>query len=927
MLDKELRNEVRWLGELLGQTIATHSAPAHLTLVEQIRELAKARRIGFDTSERRLLELIDSLTPQEMDAVIRAFSIFFDLANLAEDRHRSRVLCLRETASDPEPQQESITAAIQKLARSAVDPTDLQELLLKLTIEPVFTAHPTEAKRKSLRERVRDIREHLNQLDSQLLTPNQRRQETEELQADLALLWQTDFVRDRRPTVLEELERSLFFFSTLWEILPELYNELASALKEYYPQHRFQIPTFLRFGTWIGGDRDGNPNVTWEVTRQAMVRLRKEVMIRHGKQCRLIRRWLSVSDQAVPVSSQIVDQIESAARQWPELEELLSPISTHESYRRFLRILEWRIERTGNSLPLQPLLPGAFSHPQQLLDALKLVDDNLGNLHPAARQRLRNWIRQIEVFGFHAMRLDIRQESSWYVAVMTEIFQQLNRHDHFGNAGEAERQQLLMESMNEHFSLDIDQLSPQGQETIRLFQLLAATIQREGPEALGCHIISMTRNPSDVLSVLWLGNWAARDGGISGGRLPMPIVPLFETIDDLTNGAETVHALMQNQSYRQHVADGGNRQWVMIGYSDSTKDGGYLAASWAQYQSQVAIRATATAHGVRAMFFHGRGGALGRGGGPMARSILSSPPQIIDGAMRVTEQGEVLSARYDAPPIAKRHLEQMISATLEVSLKPRTALNQIWLESMNGLAQTSLQAYRQLVEAEGFIEYFEQATPIAEIEQLPMGSRPSRRMGKRSLDKLRAIPWVFSWTQNRHILPAWYGLGSACDQLIQASPAGLERLTEMYQAWPYFHGLIENAALALAKADMGIGYHYAELCHDRKTSQAIWETIKDDYQKSVRAILAITHRENLLDEIPWLKMSIETRNPYVDPLNLIQVNLLKKIRLQSKPEVVTTANQLDSPTPPSNGGDSVEPLIELVRLSVQGIAAGLRTTG
>ncbi|MBX3417790.1 MAG: phosphoenolpyruvate carboxylase [Pirellulaceae bacterium] len=917
MIDEQLKNEVRWLGEMLGATVDALALPGGLQRIEKVRELAKRRRAAEVDAERNLIDALEALSEPEAEDLIRAFSLFFDLVNLAEDRQRARVLRDRDIAAAGAARSESIGEAIAKVQGLGISPDDLQNFLNRLAIEPVFTAHPTEAKRRSLREKIRDLREHLRELDNPQLTPREKRRIAAELRADLTLLWQTDFLRERRPTVLEELARSLFFFETLWQVIPNLYEELETALQQHFPDQSFVVPEFLRFGTWIGGDRDGNPFVTWQITADAMQRLREVVLQRHYLECRALRRALSVSRERVPVATELTSYLEWSCGEWPELVRLIEPIAPAETYRRYLRMVQWRIEQTQASGSGEESQQGAYRQVREFMDDLERMERSLlqGPGGAALATRLARWIRRARVFGFHAMRMDIRQESGWYADVMDEVFRVLGVTDSYLALSEVERQRLLSEPLENTDNLDPEKLSENGAETLRLFRLLAETVQTGGVNALGCQVISMTRVPSDVLTVLWLGRWGAQVSGIAAGRLPLPIVPLFETIGDLRDSAQTLRAILSHPAYAEHLRETGGEQTVMIGYSDSTKDGGFLAAAWAQYQAQVAMSQVGRELGVRIKFFHGRGGSLGRGGGPAARSILSSPRTIIDGAMRVTEQGEVLSARYDDPQIALRHLEQVISATILVSLRPDQPPHPEWLRWMEELADRAYRSYRGLVEMPGFIEYFDRATPIGEIERLPIGSRPPRRGGVRSLDKLRAIPWVFSWTQNRHFLPAWFGVGAALDGFAADHPDGLERLRAMYDEWPFFHGMIENAALALAKSDLGIARCYAGLMPEGAEESDVWQVIEEDHRRSTSAILQITRRQGLLDEVPWLQESIEVRNPYVDPLNFLQIVLLKRQR--EREENADLA---------SNSGDRDE-LGELLRLTIQGVAAGLRATG
>ncbi len=924
MTEQRLRSEIAVLEGILSETVEQLAGEKTINRVQLLRELANARRQGVPGAEQEMVAAVDSIPLERIEDLIRAFGFYFDLANLAEDRHRVRVLREREREGElaDKPRPESIEFAIAEMSRIQMSAESVQELLDRLLVEPVFTAHPTEAKRKSLREKIRDLREHLHELDGVNLTERERNRLIRELSADLAVLWQTDLLRERRPTVLEELERSLFFFETLWRVVPELYRDLTEALDRYYPGHRFSIPSFLRFGTWIGGDRDGNPNVTWEITSKAMWRLRQFVLASHYRQCRKMRRSLSQSVHNTAVSERLLERLEWALQRWPNVEELVRPIAPTEIYRRFLRTIQWRLERSQSAEQFQPEPEGAYTNAQEFLADLHLIRDSLsasagGPLHVA---RMDTWVRQTEVFGFHAMRMDVRQESGWYHEVMGELLKVAGVTDRYDDLNEEERQQILSDSLNRDYEIDIDSLSPNTQETARLFQLLAETVRLNGPDVLGCHIISMTKRPSDVLVAKWLGNWAARKSKLPGGRLPIPIVPLFETIEDLNSGGHSLDTILRHPAYREQVSLNGDQQIVMIGYSDSTKDGGYLAACWAQYRGQAELAETAKRHGVRAIFFHGRGGALGRGGGPAARSVMSSPVGTINGAMRVTEQGEVMSARYDDPQITRRHLEQIISSTMLITACPSRSPEPRWMALMDDLAQRAYKKYRSLVTLPGFISFFEQASPIAEIEGLPIGSRPARRTAERSLTQLRAIPWVFSWTQNRILLPAWYGTGTALSSFINEPNEGLEELVRLYREWPFFNGLIENAALALAKADIGIARMYTGLVADPQVRGESWDRLLEDFELSRQAILQITERSRLMEHVPWLRESIENRNPFVDPLNLIQIRLLQDVR------GLPDTDEKNSET--SAGiAEREENLRELIRLSIQAIAAGLRTTG
>lgn len=911
MDDQQLRDEVRMLGEMLGRVLREVEGEATFKLVEEIRELAKERRRGDSAAEKKLVARIAELEPEHMAPLSRALSQFFDLANLAEDRHRVRVLRHRERQQAPAPRSESIAAAVAELKREGVEAADLQHHLDRMDIELVFTAHPTESRRKSIREKVRDLRDHLHELDSPDLLPRENQRLMQRAYADLLALWQTEPFRERRPTVLEEVQRGLFFMGTLWEVIPALYRDLLESLRESYPDHAWHVPVILRFGSWIGGDRDGNPFVTAEVTQDTLQRLRGTALDWHHRAAGQVRRSLSVSSARAPILPAFLDRLREARQKWPEVESLLEPISPHEPYRLWLRLVQWRIERTQQRQPFSPLPTGAYGDQRELLDDLQIVRESL-HRSPGGDEvavMLDDWICQVRVFGFHLARLDVRQESSWYHAVLDEIFRARKLCQDYGDRDEAGRCEVLRETLGLNDPLNEDAWSDQAAETLNLFRLLADSSRMNGPDSLGGHIISMTHQPSDVLAVLWFSHWAAKQAELPDERLPIPIIPLFETVDDLKRAPDVLNRMLNDQAYRQHVARDGARQTVMIGYSDSTKDGGYLAACWNIQRAQVELHSVAATHDVRLTFFHGRGGSLGRGGGPAARSILSLPPRTVDGSIRMTEQGEVLTQRYDDPHVASRHLEQVTWAMLRLSAMESGAAEPDWIDCMDELAERAHSRYRELVDHPGFLRYFECATPIEEIEQLPIGSRPSRRGGKRrGLGDLRAIPWVFSWTQNRHLLPAWFGIGAALDSFISAHDRGVERLRVMYRDWRFFTATIDNAVLALTKADMGISEHYAALVPEPESRDAVWSMIREEHAQSMARLKDVLEVEHLLETTPWLRRSIEVRNPYVDPLNLIQIELFRRRRA----------------TEPVGEDDPLRPLL---RQSIQGIAAGLRTTG
>jgi phosphoenolpyruvate carboxylase len=902
---EKLGTEIRFLGRILGEIIREQAGQTLYDLEEEIRLGSRARREGKPEAERALQERIRSMTDTEARTVVRAFTIFFDLVNLAEDRERIRVLRERERARYPEPRSESMEEAVLLMRRSGMDPSDVQGLLDLLSIGLVFTAHPTEAKRRSVRTKVRLLRQSLVLLDDEGLLPRERERLVTRIRSLLTGLWQTELIRPRRPSVLEEVEVGLYFATTLWDAAPIIFGELARALEKTYPDASFRLPPFLDFGSWIGGDRDGNPHVSSQVTMETLLRMRTAAVDAHLAQCRLLIEEITSSEREAAVSAALHEALERRLGENPSLTTLVDPISPHEVYRRFLKTVEWRLERTRAVDTIECLPAGAYRTGAELAADLALIRDSLrenrgGHIFEAS---LQSWLWQTEVFGLHFARLDIREESGRNRRVTAELARLLGISPDFSALPEEGRRKLLHASLAHLPQVPSSGLSPDTAETLSVFSMLGQASSTLGAEGLGGHIISMTHSVSDILAALWLMR-------LQGGPA-MDVVPLFETIEDLSRAPLILGEMLDDPEYRAHLGRRGNVQTVMIGYSDSTKDGGYLAACWALYKAQSILSRVAQERGVRLIFFHGRGGSLGRGGGPAARSILALPPESLGGALRMTEQGEVLADRYDDPQIAGRHLEQVIWATLTSSARPLSPPSEQWRETMQLLASDAFAAYRGLIEQPGFLTFFEQATPIVEIESLPIASRPAHRHGVRSLSDLRAIPWVFAWTQNRCMIPAWYGIGTAFQRFSASRPDGGDILRAMYEGWPFFRATIDNAVLALAKSDLAIGRKYTELVEDDEVRERIWGLIAGEYERSREAVLKANGQADLLSEIPWLKQSIKVRNPNTDPLNLVQVQWLSRLREAER------------------RGDAVRQAEcrELLRLTIEGVAAGMRTTG
>ena len=949
--DQPLRRDVRALGMELGQVLREHAGRELYDLVERVRALAKRRRGaesgGGDAdaaeAEAELRSLIAGLEGEQLRPLILALSRFFDLSNLAEDRHRVRVLRERERERHPHPRSQSIGAAVLALKEAGHSAEEVQALLDRLHIEPVFTAHPTEAKRRTVRKLIRRLREGLTSLDDTGLLPRERSRLIGEIRAHLAALWATEPLRPRKPEVLEEVRRSLFVVDSLWEVIPQLMLNLKRALAETYADHDFRVRPPFSFGSWIGGDRDGNPFVTDRVTAETLALLRHQAVRLHLREVIQLDSLLTLSDEYAAINEPLRTAIARAIAEDDELAGRVEALNPHEMYRHWLAAVRLRLERTSQDAELGGdggRIEGSLSpyrSAAELEADLLLIDASLRDSGYAALAEadLAEWLERVRVFGLHVARLDVREDSRMLHRVVGRLAAIAGLRDDYEGLDEAGKVAFLSQSPGDAavqrlIAADEEALGEDAAKTLRLFRLLHRQSLDHGPETLGCLIVSMTHHPSDVLTMLWLSRVgsaveAAATQQHDAEPLALPIVPLFETIDDLHRSGDMLRTMLGVDAYRQHVHDAcDGLQVCMIGYSDSTKDGGYLSANWHLFICQRSLARAAAELGVDLMLFHGRGGSLGRGGGPAARGILSLPPAAVGGRLRLTEQGEVLAERYDDPEIALRHLEEITWATMLVSMRAEASqVPDAWLAVLEEASKASEAAYRGLIADPAFLPYFSRATPIDTIESLPIGSRPSRRKAgsspdgsapKRSLSDLRAIPYTFAWTQNRHLLTGFHGLGTGLEA---AGGDGSDRWAtfgRMYGDWPMFRAIIDNAELALAKADPAIGHAYAELV-EAEGGLELWERFREEHERSRAAVLAITGRTELLEHVPWLQRSIRVRNPYVDPLNMIQVELMK--RRASMAETLDA----DTSTPES------ESLEELLRLSVQGVAAGMRTTG
>jgi phosphoenolpyruvate carboxylase len=910
-----LSDQIHLLGDMLGDTIIEQEGNALYERVEQIRAYAKAHRKGDEAAGEALLELVQALPLAEARGVVKAFATYFQLVNLAEEEERVRVL--RKRAGDATPKgavlPETIAAAVETLKAAGVRAADMQALLDNLLIMPVFTAHPTEAKRRTVLNKLDRIHDLLDTLDFRLQTPPERADSESALREAVASLWLTDETRPRPPTVLDEVRNGLFYFeSTLLALIPKLQQTLRIQLEQAYPDYTFKIPNFLRFGSWIGGDRDGNPFVNVKVTEETLREHKTQILRAYRRTLDEMHGNLSVADRH-GISPELAASLEEDAAMFPDRAEFVDERYPGEPYRQKMHFIYAKLGATlednqrpwrSDRMPREQIYVNA----EEFTADLRLVQASLRGLHGGSRiadGMLATLILQSEIFGFHLAALDLRQHAERHTAALSEILSKYGVAQYFATWSESRKVELLTRELltRRPFTPARLPFSPETNETVELFRLTQRAHERVGKAAIETYIISMTTGVSDLLTVLLF----AQDAGVADD---LDIVPLFETVADLHAAPRIMTELFNNRAYREHLDKRLMSQQIMIGYSDSNKDGGYLTANWELFLAQAALADTCDQHGIRLTLFHGRGGSVGRGGGPANRAILAQPATSVRGRFKLTEQGEVITNRYANPVLAHRHLEQIIHAVLLTS-RPETAEHTVqpeWETAVREMSEIAENAYRALVhDNPSLLAYFQEATPIAEIGQLNIGSRPAKRKATMGIGDLRAIPWVFAWTQSRVALPGWYGVGTAFIQWAGDDTARWELLHTMYREWRFFASMIDNAQMSMRKADLLIANVYASLA-EPEVREAIFPVLKAEFERTEQAILRLTGLPDLMANEPWLHRSIQVRNPYIDPMNYIQVALLERLR---------------------EGGDDSDlaALRDAILLSVNGIAAGLRNTG
>ncbi|MHB8938271.1 MAG: phosphoenolpyruvate carboxylase [Thiobacillus sp.] len=932
LTDDHLRAQVKLLGTLLGQVLLQFAGEDVFDAVETLRRgFAELHQQEDQQRRTELMAMIDAMPATKVELVVRAFSSYFMLVNVAEESfsHRNR----RRMLSHGMPLWEgSFDRTVADLKAQGIPVNTLQDMLNRLHYAPVFTAHPTEARRRAVMEGVRRVFLICDQMYSPTLGVIDQRELEAELAAEIQVMWRTDELRSAKLEVRDEVRNGLYYVrESLFEAVPKAYEYFEKALRKHYGVNAegvapISVPSFIRFGSWIGGDRDGNPFVTADVTEWTVHRQMQQALDEYRERVLDLRQTLTHSSDWCTPSEPFLARLLEYEDEFGEqvFRGTAVQIYSREPYRRMAAMMMARLDANlsyvHQCLADVPSFTAhlAYENAAAFLDDLYLLRDSLISHGDriVAMQDLQALIRLVESFGFHLLQLDIRQESTVHTRTVAAVLQQLDPDFDYNGAAEAERLQRLAAWIGRIAPIEVDDaaLDDEAREALAVFRRMAKLKAEVGDDVFGTYVISMTHNASHVMEVMLL----ARLVGLCGHNghewfCRILVAPLFETVDDLQRSQAILDQLFSNKVYRALVASDGNRQEVMLGYSDSCKDGGILASNWNLYQAQLSIIALTRQHGIECRLFHGRGGTVGRGGGPTHDAILSQPPGTVNGEIKFTEQGEMLYYKYSNPETANYEIGMGVTGLLKASATAlahcEVCYPQDYLDWMRDIAAAGETAYRALIGTPGFIDYFYESTPVTEIGLLNIGSRPShRKKADRSLGSIRAIPWVFGWAQSRHTLPAWYGIGSALQGFIDRQPDGLAHLQAMYREWPFFRSLLSNVQMALTKADMEIAEEYARLC-DHPNTMTIYRTIADEFALTVAGVKQVVQIETLLEDNPSLALSISRRRPYIDPINHIQVLMLKRYRTDSVWE-----SEQDSWLTP-------------LKRSINAIAAGMRNTG
>ncbi|WAI87252.1 Phosphoenolpyruvate carboxylase [Psychrobacter sp. SC65A.3] len=919
-----LRERISLLGSFLGDAISRQTGEQTLETIETLRKgFIQQRREPNEANKRQLIDFIASLDNQSLKNVIRSFSIYFFLANLSEENY------LREERHALRMQSEqswegSFRRTLLECRERNIEPAQMQELIEQLKFMPVFTAHPTEARRRTTMNLLQGLFTHSDALNNVAQNSFAYEQAREKTAQTIDLLWSSDEVRTRKPLVYDEINNGLHYFNaSLFNAIPKVYRNIKNAIIDIYPELTdYPLPAFISFGSWIGGDRDGNPFVTHDTTEMAVL-MHADTVLRHYQVLlKKLRRQLIHSDTIVTIEPDVYAKIES----YSELDRRVFDYNLddygNEPYRRFLSLILNKVKATnlliqskGNDSAAKK---DAYANPQELLEDLRIIRQSV-NTHDTAHGEglLLDIIRLVKTCGFHLAALDIRQESSYHSEVIADIFANASNLPDYQSLNETERQKWLTRLLEKPGTplIYTDNLTDKTREQLALMHSVATLRKLVGQDTFGSYVISMTNNASQLLEVLLLMRFAGLCKVDDEGRLSadLPVAPLFETIEDLKNIDQILPAVLDNPLYRGLLQHSDNTQEIMLGYSDSSKDGGIITSAWQLYSAQQTINRIAEEYGIKTRLFHGRGGSVSRGGGSTHKAIAAQPAGTLHGQIKVTEQGEVLYAKYANTDTAVFELTMGITGTLK-ACSSRFVVQPPELPHYEALfarlADAGEQRYRKLTDhTEGFYQFYSQATPVAEISLLNIGSRPAHRnKGLPSKTTLRAIPWVFGWSLARFTLPAWYGVGSALHSVIDDEAL----MKEMIDCWPFFNVFISNIEMAFTKSDMSIAHAYSQLCDDEILREQIMTAVTDEHELTYSGLNSLLNQESLLEHQQNLAASLEWRNAYLDPTNYIQIELLKRAR------------QKDATSDTNHGDLDVEdPLIR----SINALAAGLRNTG
>ncbi len=907
--DSPLKDDIRELGIILGKVLIAQEGKELFDTVEKLRALTKDLRTNYNDSTRNeIIQIVDKLSLEQAHNVVRAFSIYFILVNAADEIHRIR----RQRAhlmNEDLPQKGSIKSALMKLKEENFQVDQLEEIFNSLEIIPVFTAHPTEATRQTILRKILNISKLLIKKEISNLTLEEKIRLYENLQAEITLLWQTSEIRFHKITVKDEIQRGLFFFKNiLYDVIPEIQSEISKDVKDIFNAD-LKIKPILKFGSWIGGDRDGHPFVTVDITKETMQNHREIIIELYKKDLDKLYDALSSSSIIITPNDELIQSIENdkAILDFEDDENILRDPA--EIYRTKLFLVYKKLSENKKF----------YKDSNGFLKDLEIVYQSLikNKAELTASLKVLPLIQKVKTFGFHFLTLDIRQNSSLINNAVNEVLAYSNVADDFENKNEGEKVEILTNEIlcSRPLINEFSALSEETEKVLCEMKLISWGKENISPDTSNDYIISNCSSISDILSALLI----AKESGllsISKGEIikaDVDIMPLFETIEDLQDSPKVMQTLFNNKAYSKYLVARGNIQKIMIGYSDSNKDGGILASNFELFSAQRNLNKLCEENKIEMILFHGRGGSISRGGGPLNQSILSQPKGTIKGKIKITEQGEMISSKYLIPQIAKRSLELISSAViLSTANSKRKDEDEKKVEEYLGkfklLSQRSLEHYRKLIKHKHFISYFRSATPIDIIEQIEIGSRPASRKKGNDIRNLRAIPWVFSWTQNRQAITGWYGFGHAIKSVIDENIISLKELKTIYNDWDFFKTIVQNIEMVLVKSDMIIGKEYVSLLKNKDDIE-IFNLIKDEYELSLKMLLQITEEENLLDNNKSLQRSLLLRNPYIDPISFIQIKFIKELRKEKI------------------SGEEKDELLMLLRSTVNGIAAGIRNTG